>query len=86
MKKLGRNFWRVILIVISLPLIFKFYEIFTAPTTGLLVVAGADEWTLAIATAIPWAIPAITFLVIVYDMSRPDDDDTNQGMKFPTFK
>jgi hypothetical protein len=86
MKKLGRNFWRFILLMISLPLIFKYYDIFTAPTTGLLVTAGMDDMGLAIATAIPWALPVIVFIVIVFDMSKPDDDNTGNGLKFPTFK
>lgn len=79
MKKLGRNIWRVILLVISLPLIFKFYDVFTHPVTGLLITAGMDDWGIAIATALPWAFPLIVFIVIVYDMTKPDDESP----KFP---
>ena len=85
MKKLGRNFWRFILLMISLPLIFKFYDIFTAPTTGLLVVAGMDDMGLAMATAIPWALPVIVFIVIVYDMSKPDEPEVPKMPKMPKF-
>ena len=85
MKKLGRNFWRFILLMISLPLIFKFYDVFTHPTTGLLVAAGMDDMELAIATAIPWALPVIVFIVIVYDMSKPDEPEVPKMPKMPKF-
>jgi len=71
--------------MISLPLIFKFYDIFTAPTTGLLVVAGMDDMGLAMATAIPWALPVIVFIVIVYDMSKPDEPEVPKMPKMPRF-
>ena len=88
MNKIGRIFWKVILMLVFMPLVKTFYDIFTAPTTGLFVVAGMDDNTLAIMTAIPWVFPLIVFIMLVRDITKPDEEPTQNigGIKFPRIK
>lgn len=85
MKRFVQVIWKLIILVVSLPLIKGFYDIFTAPVTGLLVVAGADANTLAFITAIPWILPIGCFIAIIYDLSKKDEETPSGmgGMSFP---
>ena len=64
-----------VLIALFFPMVKDFYDTFTAPITGLLVTAGVDDWTLAIITAIPWAIPFILFVLTIYYLSKKDEPE-----------
>lgn len=77
MEKFGRIAWKLLLMLVSLPLIKGFYDTFTAPTTGLLVVAGADANTLAIITAIPWVFPIGCVVAAVIDLTKGDEPKNN---------
>lgn len=69
--------------LISLPILKAYCDIFTAPTTGLFVVAGMDDMALAILTFLPWGFPLIMAIVIIVDMTKPDDDNQSGGIRFP---
>ncbi len=73
MNKFGRILWKIILLLISLPFIKSFYDIFTAPGTGLLVQAGCDETALAILTAMPWLFPLLCIIFLIKDLSTKDE-------------
>lgn len=74
--------------LVSLPLIKGFYDLFTAPTTGYFVIAGLDSNALAIATAIPWIFPIAAFICFVYDLSKKDEEEPRSigGIKIPKIK
>lgn len=68
-----------ILIGLTFPIIKTFYDSFTAPLTGLLI-ANADDWTLAIITGIPWILPLIIFVMTIVYLLRPDpEEDKTRG-------
>lgn len=75
MKRFVDAFWKVLLILVSLPLIKGFYDNFLTPDTGLLVVAGANEATLAFFTAVPWVFPVACAIKMIIDLSKPDDNE-----------
>lgn len=83
MKKFSRNLWRVLIMLLSLPFLKAYYDIFTAPTTGLFVVAGMDDTALAALTFVPWGFPLIMAIVIIVDMTKPDDDNRSGGITIP---
>jgi hypothetical protein len=82
MQKFSKILWDIILLLASLPLIKGFYDLFTAPGTGLLVTAGVDNNTLIVMTAIPWVFPLIAVIKLFYDMTKPDDNTTGK-INFP---
>lgn len=67
--------WRLFFAIVSLPLIKSFYDVFTAPGTGLLVQAGANDTTLAIVTVIPWAFPVGLIISAVIKFSHRNDNN-----------
>lgn len=67
--------WRLLFAIVSLPLIKGFYDVFTAPGTGLLVQAGANDATLAIITVIPWAFPVGCIISAVVKLSHRNDNN-----------
>jgi len=85
MKRLAGIFWKLLLLLVSLPLIKGFYDVFTAPGTGLLVTAGADANTLAFFTAVPWAFPVIVVIMLVIDFTKKDEPKSG-GIGGITFK
>jgi len=85
MGKLVKIFWHLLLLIVSLPLIKGFYDVFTAPGTGLLVTAGADANTLAFFTAIPWAFPVIVVIMLIVDFTKKEEPKSG-GFGGITFK
>jgi hypothetical protein len=86
MGKLGRTIWKIILLLAFLPLVKTFYDVFTEPVTGLFIVAGMDTNTLAIMTAIPWVFPLGVIVMLIIDLTKPDEPDQPSGfggIKFP---
>jgi len=66
--------------LISLPILKTYCDIFTTPVTGLFVVAGMDDTALAIMTFLPWGFPFIMAIIIIIDMTKPDDDNRSGGI------
>jgi hypothetical protein len=61
-----------IVIALIFPVIKDYYDTFTAPITGLLI-TGADDWTLAIMTGIPWLVPLIVFVMSIIYILKPEE-------------
>lgn len=55
------------------PLLKGVYDVFTAPTTGLLVIAGVDEGQLAIVGVVPWLVPIFVIMYSIYLIAKGDD-------------
>lgn len=77
MKRLAGIFWKLLLLLVYLPLIKGFYDTFTAPGTGLFVTAGMDANGLAFFTAVPWVFPVIVVIMLVIDFTKPDEPKNN---------
>lgn len=85
MKRLAAIFWKLLLLLVSLPLIKGFYDTFTAPGTGLFVTAGMDANGLAFFTAVPWVFPIIIVIMLVIDFTKKDEPKSG-GFGGMTFK
>ena len=73
MNKWVKAFLMLIMTGILSPLIKNFYDEFTTPITGSLVVAGVPENELAIIGAVPWIFPIFMFVWIIIMLSKPDE-------------
>jgi hypothetical protein len=67
----------IIMGLLMFPFLKTFFDTFTNPTTGIMVVPGVghivcDADTIALAGAIPWLAPIITLIIAVYIIIKPE--------------
>lgn len=67
------------------PIIKDWYDIYSAPTTGILI-GNVDDTTLAIMTFIPWYIPIIVAIAVLLFILIPKEPENPQYPRFPVIR
>jgi len=70
MKKFIIICFQLLILAIFMPVIKPFYDQYTAPLTGTMVLAGDPEWKIAIVGAVPWVFPLGIFIWMIITLAK----------------